>query len=182
MTLQEYFATPETVLPQELIYGEMRVVAESPTTTHQAVVGALFLTLHAHVTQRRLGSVWLAPLDVVLDPDRALVLQPDLLVVRHDGAAMVSEKVYGPPDLVIEVLSPRPRIGELVERVGWFRDHGVRECWLVHHLERRMEVIRFADRRITQRRSFGADDAIESGVLPDFDMAPVAFLGYRPGR
>ena len=40
MTLREYFETPESVTPQELIYGAMRV-AESPTPMHQAAVGSL---------------------------------------------------------------------------------------------------------------------------------------------
>jgi hypothetical protein len=33
MTLQEYFATPETVLPHELAFGHLRV-AEAPTVSH----------------------------------------------------------------------------------------------------------------------------------------------------
>lgn len=48
MTLYEYFQTPETVLPQELIYGAVRV-AESPSPIHQHIVGNLFLILHQHL-------------------------------------------------------------------------------------------------------------------------------------
>ena len=50
MTLNEYFQTPETVLPQELIHGVMRV-AESPSPIHQHIVGNLFLLLHQHLTR-----------------------------------------------------------------------------------------------------------------------------------
>jgi Uma2 family endonuclease len=45
---------------------------------------------------------------------------------------IVTDRVWGPPDLVLEVLSPRPRIGTLQERIDWFSRYGVRECWLVH--------------------------------------------------
>jgi Uma2 family endonuclease len=177
MTLQEYFDTPETVLPQELIYGHMRV-AESPTPTHQEAVGALYIALHEHLVERALGQVWLSPLDVIFDADRALVLQPDLFVILHDGRARVAEKVYGPPDLVVEVLSPRPRIGDVVERVTWFRQYGVRECWLVEQLDRRIQVLRFESGEAASRRVFGLDEAIGSTVLPHFNRSLGSMVGY----
>ena len=176
MTVQEYLATPESVTPQELIYGTMRV-ADSPSPIHQLAVGALYRALHAHVTEQAIGTVWLAPLDVILDEERALVVQPDLFVISDGGAAIVADKVRGAPDLVIEVLSPRPRIGETVERVSLFRDHGVRECWLVHQIERRVDVLEFKSGPV-QRRQHEADEVIQSGVLPKFDRSLDAILGW----
>lgn len=177
MTLQEYLATPESVAPHELIFGALRV-ADSPTPAHQSTVAALFLALHEHVSTRSLGTVWFAPLDVILDAEQALVVQPDLFFIARDGAAIVADKVRGAPDLVIEVLSPKPRIGDVEERISWFRDYGVRECWLVHQTRRTVEVLRFDGGRITSRREHGALGPIVSGVLPDFDRTLGAVLGY----
>ncbi len=177
MTLREYFETPESVVPQELIYGAVRA-AESPTPMHQEAVGALYLALHEHVRSRQLGRVWLAPLDVVLDAQGPLVVQPDLFVILDGGAAVVSQKVFGPPDLVIEVLSPKPRIGDTDERVAWFRDHGVRECWLVHQLTGRVEVLHFRDGQVRLRTTHARLEPIASGVLPDFGPSPASILGY----
>src|SRR5262245_27030849 len=101
MTADEYFKTPLTVKPAELIYGAMRV-ADSPTPRHQSVVLELVRSLDAHVREHELGELWLAPLDVVLDYDRALIVQPDLFFIARDGVARVAERVYGAPDLVIE--------------------------------------------------------------------------------
>lgn len=177
MTLREYLETPESVLPQELIHGAVRV-ADSPTPMHQEAVGALFLALHGHVTQLQLGRVWLAPLDVVLDADAPLVVQPDLFVILNGGAATVSQKVFGAPDLVIEVLSPKPRIGDTDERVAWFGQHGVRECWLVHQLTGRVEVLHFRDGRVRLRTTHARIERIASGVLPRFDQSLASILGY----
>jgi Uma2 family endonuclease len=177
MTLQEYLATPESVTPQELIFGALRV-ADSPSPTHQASVAALFLALHEHVTRRALGTVWFAPLDVILDADRALVVQPDLLFIANDGAAIVADKVRGAPDLVVEVLSPKPRIGDIGERVSWFRDYGVRECWLVHQTGPTVEVLEFESKHLTARREHDAFDAIQSRVLPDFNRTLSGVLGF----
>lgn len=177
MTLKEYFETPEAVVPQELVHGEFRV-AESPTPIHQQAVGALFLALHEHVTLQQLGEVWLAPLDVVLDVQGPLVVQPDLFVILKNGAATVAQKVFGPPDLVVEVLSPFPRIGDTGERVNWFRDYGVRECWLVHQVTGRVEVLQFDGGRVTSKTTFTRGERIQSGVLPEFDRNLVSITGY----
>ncbi len=115
--------------------------------------------------------MWFAPLDVILDYDRALVVQPDLLFISEERDVIVTERVHGAPDLVIEVLSPRPRIGDIEERLGWFAEHGVRECWLVHQFERSVEVVHFDDRAISARRRFGAAARISSTVLPQFNAS-----------
>lgn len=177
MTLHEYFQTPETVVPQELIYGAVRV-AESPSPIHQHTVGALFLALHQHLAKQGTGTVWLAPLDVVLDAQAPLVVQPDLFVILNRGAAVVNDRVYGAPDLVIEVLSPRPRIGDLGERVEWFRQYGVRECWLVHQLTGRIDVLGFEDRRLISQTTFTRRAHIQSAVLPGFGRNWASMVGY----
>ena len=138
MTLMEYFNTPETLLPQELIYGQMRV-QDAPFVNHQRVVLQLAMALDAHTRRYREGEVFVAPIDVILDRQRALVVQPDILVVSPDRADIVHERIYGAPDLAIEVLSPHPRIGRVDERVQWFAEYGAREVWLYHQPERRLD-------------------------------------------
>lgn len=105
LTADQYFRTPETLCPAELVYGALRV-AEAPSVRHQQAVGALYLALSGHVRENRLGRVLLAPVDVVLDYERALIVQPDLLFVSQARAAILKQRVVGAPDLVIEMLSP----------------------------------------------------------------------------
>jgi Uma2 family endonuclease len=171
MTCDDYFSnTPETVKPTELVFGRLRA-AESPTPRHQSAVMELLLALNAHVSERQLGQMWVAPLDVVLDEQRALIVQPDLFFISDAHAYIVRDRVRGAPDLVIEVLSPHPRIGQTEERVQWFRQYGVRECWLVHQDQRSVKVIRFADRHVAGHRVFERRERIESGVLPDLALS-----------
>jgi len=171
MTVDDYFTkTPETVKPMELVYGRLRA-ADAPTPHHQSAVAQLFLALHAHVSERRLGRMWVAPLDVVLDEVHALIVQPDLFFVSDERSFIVRDRVRGAPDLVIEVLSPYPRIGHTDERVQWFMRHGVRECWLVHQDQRSVKVIRFAEGRLAGHRAFERHERIESSVLPQFGLS-----------
>lgn len=167
MTVEEYFRTPEALTPMELVYGVLRV-ADAPAPRHQSAVLGLCMALDRHVRGRGLGKVWIAPLDVVLDGGSALIVQPDLMFISNEREWIVQDRVRGAPDLVIEVLSPEPRIGRVEERIAWFAEHGVRECWLVHQDRREVDVLGFGDGRVRDRRTRGWKDPIRSGVLPDF--------------
>jgi Uma2 family endonuclease len=171
LTTDEYFLTPETMLPQELVWGFVRDAA-APTPGHQWVVGLFYVALTDHVERHSSGRVWLSPIDVVLDRARHLVVQPDLIVVSNSRAGIVTDRVWGPPDLVIEVLSPRPRIGTLQERLDWFSQYGVRECWLVQQDARTVEVLEFSSGTVADRRVFAAREHIRSSVLPAFNATP----------
>ena len=173
MTVAEYQSTPEVVTPQELIFGQVEL-HDAPTVPHQRVVFALARALHAHA-QIHGGEVLIAPTDVILDERRALVLQPDLLYLAPQRRALVMDRVVGPPDLVIEVLSPNPRIGRLDEKVRWYSSYGVREIWLYNQVTLQLDVLGCANGGIVRMRRFFHGQPIESGVLPALDR-PVGEL------
>ena len=177
MTTAEYLRTPESLLPPELIYGTLRV-AESPLQRHQAVVLDLTMALVPHVQDRGLGQMWISPLDVILDAERALIIQPDLFFISNERRQILTDRVRGAPDLVVEVLSPHPRIGKLGERIGWFQEYGVRECWLIHQFEHRVEVLNFMGTNVIERASFDSRTPIRSRVLPDFDRTLGSMLRW----
>lgn len=177
MTTAEYLRTPETVLPRELAYGTLRV-ADSPVVNHQRVVRELVFALGDHVRNARAGELLFAPMDVVLDGAANLVVQPDLLFVGHERRHILSDKVYGAPDLVVEVLSPHPRIGALEERIGWFAKYGVRECWLVSIPQRQIAVLSFENRLVVARSLHGGLDRVGSRVLPDVPITPDMIFGW----
>ena len=168
MTVDDYFSnTPRRLSPAELIYGAIRL-ADAPLPRHQSAVACLFRALDRHVREHALGRMWLAPLDVVLSERDGLIVQPDLFFVSNKRDWIVRDRVRGAPDLVVEVLSPHPRIGKTRERVGWFRDYGVRECWLVHQDTASLTVIAYEDRTIARTSSFKRRETIVSTALPDF--------------
>lgn len=170
MTTEEYLSAGETNRVQELIYGRVSVARDSPTPRHQNLVKRLCIALDRHVEEHRLGEVWVSPLDIVLDEPRALVVQPDLFFISRERAHIVEDHVMAAPDLVIEVLSPTPRIGDIRDRVRWFAEYGVRECWLVHQIERHVAVLTLGDGQVPAQQIFGEDTPIQSSVLPDFHL------------
>ena len=177
LTTAEYLQTAESSRVQELQYGVLHV-AESPSPRHQSLLLRLAIELDAHVRQHDLGTIWIAPLDVILDPARALILQPDLFFVSGDRANIVTDRVWGAPDMVLEVLSPNPRIGPLHQRIKWFGRHGVRECWLVHQIAREVEILQLGPEGVASRQRFDLMMALESAVLPTFRATPMALAGW----
>ena len=81
MTADEYlYDTDETNRTRELLLGRVSE-PPSPFYGHQALVLRVARIWSDHVEPRNLGRVAVAPLDVVLDRERALILQPDVLFV-----------------------------------------------------------------------------------------------------
>jgi Uma2 family endonuclease len=177
MTIEEYLTTPETVLPRELALGVMRV-ADAPVVSHQRVVRDLTIALTACAREGRLGELLPAPVDVILDRARDLAVQPDLVFVSAERAEIVGDRIHGAPDLVVEVLSPHPRVGRLHEKIEWFAHYGVKECWLIDLARRQVAVLTFEDGRVANRGLFLDVDPIVSGILPNLRLMPLDIFGY----
>ena len=171
LTTSEYLQTAESMRVQELIQGTLRV-AESPTVRHQDLLLELAVLMRVFVGQHHLGRVFVAPLDVILDPAKALILQPDLFYVSKFRNDIITDRIWGAPDLVVEVMSPHPRIGQLEERLEYFAHYGVRECWLLHQLKREFEVLQLTRYGVQSRETFSNIECIHSTVLPFFSVSP----------
>lgn len=171
LTTAEYLQTAESMRVQELIFGTLRV-NESPSFRHQNLLLELAVLMRVFVGQHRLGTVCIAPLDVILDPARALIVQPDLFFVSKQRQEIITDHVWGAPDLVVEVMSPHPRIGKMQDRIKYFAEYGVRECWLIHQLTREFEVLELNGHGATARQTYRGVERIRSSVLRDFGVSP----------
>jgi Uma2 family endonuclease len=130
MTTDEYLSGPEYLRHRELVWGFVRE-PPSPFARHQLVTTRLSALLDQHVREHDLGTVLAAPMDVVLDPEHDLVLQPDVMFISQARSEIIRDFVRGAPDLVVEVASPGTARYDRDDKVRWYRAYGVRECWLV---------------------------------------------------
>jgi len=173
VTTDEYLHSYETNRPRELAYGIVRE-PPAPFFSHQQVVLKIVRRMADHVERAGLGVVAVAPLDVILDAGRSLIVQPDVLFVSTERASIIRDQVWGAPDLVVEVLSPGTAAHDRTEKLGWYRQYGVRECWLVDPGGSRITVFDFTGASPTFRVS-EPPDTVRSAVLADF-TAPAASL------
>ena len=170
MTADEYlYDTEETNRVRELAMGRV-CEPPAPFFSHQALVLQVATIWSDHVEPRRLGRVAVAPVDVVLDPDRALIVQPDVLFVSTARLSIIRDQVWGAPDLVAEILSHSTKHRDRGEKLGWYRQYGVRECWLVNLDEDSVTVVDFTGSMPVSRLAKGVD-SIRSTVLPTLDLS-----------
>ena len=170
MTADEYlYDTEETNRISELAMGKVSEPA-APFFSHQALVLRVATIWSDHVNSRKLGRVAVAPVDVVLDRERALILQPDVLFVSTDRLSIIRNQVWGAPDLVAEVLSHSTENRDRGEKLEWYRQYGVRECWLVDLYSETVTVVDFTGSSPVTRVAKGVD-SIRSTVLPDLESS-----------
>lgn len=169
LTFEEYCQLPESNLPHELIDGELRMPA-APIWRHQRISGNVFVPLRSHAEGRGLGYVVHSPIDVVLDPNRPLVLQPDVLYIARERAAIIRDKVYGAPDLVVEIFSGGGGLFDRTEKAAFYAQYGVREYWLVDPDAETVEVRRLEAGRYETIGVFRRGDMLRSHLLPDLRL------------
>ena len=114
----------------------------------------------------------IAPIDVVLSEAAALVVQPDIVFVSTARLEIIRDRIWGAPDLVVEVVSPKPRIGKLEDRIGYFGHYGVKECWLFHQVSREIEIRRLKKFGEDAKGTYRGIETIDSDVLTEFKICP----------
>jgi Uma2 family endonuclease len=164
MTVWEYLGGDETTRPRELAYGILRE-PPAPAYGHQLVVGRVYELLSGHARRCRAGRVVTSPVDVVLDRQQHLIVQPDVVFVSEERLGICKERIWGAPDLVVEVLSSATRRHDCTMKVAWFKMYGVRECWLVDSVARTVDVLNLAAPDAVSR-CFERGQVVRSTVMP----------------
>jgi Uma2 family endonuclease len=163
---------PET--RAELIGGDI-FMSPTPNLRHQRIVANLYRSLDAHVRSRRLGEVFLSPIDVILAPDA--VAEPDIVFVSSARRSILRQWIEGVPDLAIEVLSPSTNVRDRVVKRDLYARHGVPEYWIVDPDARTVEILKLSGPAYALHAVFESGDTITSPVLPDLRLAVEAVFG-----
>jgi Uma2 family endonuclease len=127
-TYRDYLQLPDDKR-YELVEGEFFLVP-APSLYHQQILGKLWTSIYNYAKANRLGEAFLAPCDVVLC--ETTVVQPDLVFVSDEHRGILTEaNIQGPPDLVVEILSPSTGQRDLGLKRNLYARYGVREYWIV---------------------------------------------------
>lgn len=87
--------------------------------------------------------------------------------IRSDRLGIIGEKyIEGPPDLIVEVLSPSTRERDRVTKRRLYARFGVRELWLVDPDARTIEVCVHTGAGLATHRVFQHDTRLTSPLLP----------------
>jgi Uma2 family endonuclease len=168
----EHVAQPWDDTRYEIIDGEL-FVSTQPSPEHQYACGQLTFRVESWNRQARAGVVLPAPGLLFAGDDNAA---PDVVWLTWERLRAVREddgKLHGPPELVVEVLSPgadnerRDRDAKL----RLYSRRAVDEYWILDWQQRRAEIYRRdpSDPGVLRlAAALGKDDNLESPLLPGF--------------
>ena len=133
VTADQLLRMPDDGNCYELVAGELRKM--TPAGWEPGVVGGrLRSLLGRHVLEHELGEMFLAETGFLLARDPDTVRAPDIAFIHKDRlpAPLPEESFWpGPPDLAVEVVSPRDTTGEVDDKVKAWLDAGAKMVWVV---------------------------------------------------
>jgi Uma2 family endonuclease len=165
----------------ELIDGEPYAMSPAPRREHQRLLTELTRQV-ANALQHEPCDVYPAPFDVKLSPreadERPTVVQPDLTVVC-DEAKLTEQGVTGPPDLVVEIVSPDTGFHDRGRKFDLYERYGVAEYWIVEPNEKLIEVYRLENSRFLRAGVSGPEESLKSVAVPAIEIDLSALFPSR---
>lgn len=163
ITAQAFYQRPEYAQHDliQLIDGEV-IIGVPPIPLHQQIVLATAILLKQAAAAG--GQVYVAPVEMFFDEYNSL--QPDVLYIAPQSRCIVEDKrLVGPPDLVVEVLSPSTVRHDKTVKFLVYEKNGVSEYWLVDPTHRLLEVWRLEGGSFAQQGVYAPADTFVSQAL-----------------
>ncbi|MFD2570159.1 Uma2 family endonuclease [Spirosoma soli] len=127
----------------ELLDGEI-MKKNAPTPWHQRLSRLLLRQLDNHVTEKKLGEVFYAPIDVFLNDYNAP--QPDLIFVSEVNKALITnDGIMYVPDLVVEIISPSSIRRDRFDKRDIYERFAIPEYWIADPQNQEIEVYSLAE-------------------------------------
>lgn len=158
---------PESNLPMELWDGEL-IMSPTPRPNHQRIVFNLATLFRDFVTERRLGEVFLSPLDVILSQRQ--VVQPDVFFISKPRLNLVTDRVRCAPDLAVEVISKGRSRRDRVDKKELYEQFGVREYWIVDPEAQTLEVFAMENGAFKLHAKAEPGERADSKLLSGFSV------------
>ena len=174
MTADELLRTHLPDKHVELVRGVL-LVKEPPGYVHGEITARLTKLLINHVDARDLGIVLAAETGFKLTSDPDTVRAPDIAFIRRERLPDPRPTGYAElaPDLVVEVLSPNDRPGEVLAKVADWLSAGTSLVWIVDPGQQIARVYR----QDGSETLVGATEALSGeGVIPGFTYPLASIL------
>lgn len=159
----------------ELIEGVPYCMTPAPLASHQHVSGEIFGNLWSFIKGKPCRA-FAAPFDIRLTADSDTddssienVVQPDISVIC-DEQKIDKRGCLGPPDVIIEILSPATAYRDETEKLKLYEQHGVKEYWIVNPDARYVMVYNIADNKFGKPPYYTENETLTSPVLKGFTL------------
>ena len=159
---------PESNLPTELWDGEL-IMSAAPRPVHQRIVLRMVRALDDYIMPRKIGEVFVSPIDVVLSGSKAV--QPDVVFISTAKLAIIQDCIRGVPDLLVEVISEGSWRRDRVDKKALYEQFGVAEYWIVDPDSRLIEVFALAEGTYRLHARAIGPEAVNSKILPGLTVS-----------
>jgi Uma2 family endonuclease len=170
-TVDDYLVLGEMPTPCQLINGEL-IRSPAPKPSHQRVIRSLFKILDAVNPS---GEIFFSPIDLFVNHKN--VFQPDLLFLSEANLSFITQRgIEGPPDLIIEVISPSNIFIDRNTKKRTYLEFGVKEYWIVDPGNKTLEIYLHNQTNPDVPHLYLAEDGIvTSTILKDlwFDLKEI---------
>lgn len=92
------------------------------------------------------------------------------MILNANRGILTAEGAEGPPDFVVEILSPKTRKLDLVNKTRVYSRLGVKELWIIDPEPGTIKIQRFEERADDPGKMFYPGDVLESSLLPGFSI------------
>ncbi|MGI9166420.1 MAG: Uma2 family endonuclease [Pyrinomonadaceae bacterium] len=170
LTVTDLDACPDDNNRYELIEGEL-FVSRAPRLPHQLVAQNIQVALVNYLRGNQIGTVVPGAGAVFSDYDAVI---PDVVFVRTErwNGIVENGRFIGPPDLVIEIMSPgkENRERDLLFKRQLYGKYGVEEYWIVDAENRAVERYRLTERSLEKIAVLKGNETLTSSILPGFEI------------
>ncbi len=150
----------------EYIDGQVFLMA-SPRITHQ-LVQTVLLNIFSNWFIGKKCTPLTSPFDVTLTKgdNNKNVVQPDIVVICDlEEMADDKDRYMGTPALAVEILSKSSISRDYVLKMDLYMNSGVQEYWIVDPFNKEINVFRFEDCNIINKRTWKNKETAESMIF-----------------
>jgi Uma2 family endonuclease len=184
MSLADFLSLPEddsSPVKYELEFGEL-VEVTRPTWEHNELIFAFGALLQQYVRSHRLGRVS-GDILVILDEAKDLAYAPDIVFVATENLERIREgKVYGPPDLVVEVLSPTTMQRDVGKKKRIYHAYGVQWYWVVDMERQVIEEYRWMSEGYLLTQVVLPEETFRPKLFPELEISLKGLMGIEEER
>ena len=103
-------------------------MSPAPTPHHQRVSRKIFKAIDQAIGEN--GELFYSPIDLYIDSRN--VFQPDIVYLTEKNKSFLTTRgIEGPPDLVVEIISPSNSYTDRNQKKDTYLDFKVKEYWII---------------------------------------------------
>ncbi|MEW6696455.1 MAG: Uma2 family endonuclease [Bacillota bacterium] len=163
ITYEDYAKLPDDGIRYEINDGRLEVMTPGPNPLHQFVVQQIEHRMMQNCSRDYVALS--APIDLILSETE--VRQPDIAMIhRHRLSIITKRGIEGPPDLVVEVLSPHSAKRDRQQKLYAYAKYLIPEYWIVDINNELLEQYVLTDQQYELLEVFQEDEPVYSGKFP----------------